>query len=123
MVKTWRDSWFEEDGLRVLYVLPRAWTDRTLPLEMNPAPKELVRVMVGRAEVLTPAREQTLSQNLRKAHGGDRDAVGEVVAEFKSLGRFAQPALQLALTGSSQELNQTAWKLYQVAEAKPSEFE
>src|SRR5262249_18446744 len=23
MIKTWRDSWFEEDGLRVLYVLPR----------------------------------------------------------------------------------------------------
>src|SRR6185295_8646373 len=31
MVKTWRDSWMEEKGLRVLYVLPRAWTDRILP--------------------------------------------------------------------------------------------
>jgi len=30
MVNTWRDSWFEEDGLRVLYTLPREWTDRTL---------------------------------------------------------------------------------------------
>ncbi len=40
MVKTWRDSWFEEDGFRVLYVLPRAWTDRTLPLKLEPAPRD-----------------------------------------------------------------------------------
>jgi hypothetical protein len=33
MVKTWDDAWFAEPGLRVLYVLPRAWTDRVLPLE------------------------------------------------------------------------------------------
>src|SRR5205823_11569620 len=55
MVNTWKDSWFAEDGLRVLYVLPREWTDRTLPLTIAPAPRDLVRVMVGRAEVLTPA--------------------------------------------------------------------
>ena len=57
MVNTWKDSWFAEDGVRVLYVLPRAWTDRTLPLKLDPAPRELVRVMVGRAEVLAPALE------------------------------------------------------------------
>src|SRR5205814_390150 len=51
MVNTWKDSWFAEDGVRVLYVLPRAWTDRTLPLKFDPAPRELIRVMVGRAEV------------------------------------------------------------------------
>ena len=123
MVNTWQDSWFEEDGLRVLYVLPRAWTDRTLPLKMEPAPKELVRVMVGRAEVLTPKREQQLSTNLTNAHGGDKEAAEEVLAEFKRLGRFAQPALQLALKGSSIEVNQTAWKLYVVAGAKQSDFE
>jgi hypothetical protein len=54
MVNTWRDSWFEENGLRVLYTLPREWTDRTLPLTFDPKPRELVRVMVGRAEVFTP---------------------------------------------------------------------
>src|SRR5262249_19136084 len=53
MVNTWKDSWFAEDGLRVLYLLPRAWTDRTLPLTLQPIPSEVVRVMVGRAEVLT----------------------------------------------------------------------
>src|SRR6185503_6623363 len=47
MVETWRDSWFGEQGMRVLYVLPRTWTDRTLPLSIEPAPKDIVRVMVG----------------------------------------------------------------------------
>src|SRR5262249_23299695 len=31
MVKTWRDSWFEE-GLRVFYIVPRRATDAILPL-------------------------------------------------------------------------------------------
>ena len=53
MVKTWTDSWFQEDGIRVLYTLPGAWTDRTLPLKLAPAPRELVRVMVGRAEIIS----------------------------------------------------------------------
>src|SRR5436190_13650942 len=38
MMKTWRESWFEEDGLRVLYMLPRKWTDDTLPLTLEPGP-------------------------------------------------------------------------------------
>src|SRR5438105_8838159 len=58
MVKTWKDSWFEEDGVRVLYLLPRAWTDRTLPLALDPAPRDLARVMVGRAEVLLPSLQR-----------------------------------------------------------------
>ena len=57
MVNTWRDSWFEEQGLRILYVLPRVWTDQILPIELNPRPRELVRVMVGRAELITPRIE------------------------------------------------------------------
>ena len=35
MVDTWKSSWFAEDGTRVLYVLPRAWTDRTLACDQG----------------------------------------------------------------------------------------
>jgi len=118
MVNTWKDSWFEEDGLRVLYVLPRAWTDRTLPLTLDPAPRELVRVMVGRAEVISPAIERELSDALVKANRGDNQAREHVLAEFKKLGRFAEPALRLATKHSRSEISQTAWTLFQVA-AKP----
>jgi hypothetical protein len=115
MVNTWKDSWFAEDGLRVLYVLPRAWTDRTLPMTLNPKPSELVRVMVGRAEVLTPVLEQRLSAELAKANGGDAQARELVVNEFKKLGRFAQPAMSLALQGANPQMSQTAWTLFQAA--------
>src|SRR5436190_5223596 len=92
MVNTWRDSWFEEDGLRVLYTLPREWTDRTLPLTLNPKPRELVRVMVGRAEVIPPRQQQKLSEALVKAKAGDAQARDEAIGEFKKLGRFGEPA-------------------------------
>ena len=45
MVNTWEDSWLE-DGTRVLYVLPKEWTDEVLPLTITPAPQEVARVNV-----------------------------------------------------------------------------
>ena len=97
MVNTWKSSWFAEDGTRVLYVLPRAWTDRTLPMTLNPAPRELTRVMVGRAEVLTPALEQNLALQLDKARKGDATAIAQVHQTAKTLGRFGEPAFYRAI--------------------------
>lgn len=65
MVNTWRNDWLGDRGLRVLYLLPQSWTDATLPLKLEPAPEELVRVMVGRAEILEPALEQQLQLALQ----------------------------------------------------------
>jgi hypothetical protein len=57
MVETWWKSYFQAPGLRVFWVLPRETTDRLLPLEVTPAPQEIVRVLVGRSEVLRPRQE------------------------------------------------------------------
>ena len=54
MIATWRSTW-SEPGLRVLYVVPRRLTDEVLPLAITPSPAELVRVLIGRAEVLPDA--------------------------------------------------------------------
>lgn len=51
MLDTWRDVWSEE-GLRVLYIVPARLTDEVLPLSITPSPSSVVRVLVGRAEVL-----------------------------------------------------------------------
>jgi hypothetical protein len=115
MVKTWEGSWFAEDGVRVLYILPRAWTDRTLRLSIQPAPKELVRVMVGRAEVLTPAVEKTLTDDVTKAGNNDREGKERLSAELKKLGRFAQPALSLATRGANPAARQAAWVLFEAS--------
>lgn len=58
MVETWWDSYFAADGLRVFWVVPSAKTDAILPLEVSPKPDKIVRVIVGRSEVLRPSREK-----------------------------------------------------------------
>lgn len=58
MIQTWWSSYFERDGLRVFWIVPRAVTDRVLPLSVEPAPETLVRTLVGRSEVLRPHTER-----------------------------------------------------------------
>jgi hypothetical protein len=115
MVNTWKDSWFSEDGLRVLYTLPRLWTDRTLPITIKPAPSNLVRVMVGRAEILSPGLEQRLTDSLTKASQGDNQARAEAQAQLQKLGRFAEPAMVLATQRFTAEAKQTGWTVLQAA--------
>jgi hypothetical protein len=116
MVNTWKDSWFADEGLRVLYLLPRAWTDATLPLEIHPPPQGLVRVMVGRAEVITPELENHLRQQLTQAQTGDAPARAQALAELEKLGRFGQPAVQrITRNASDAQFNQFAWTLLQEA--------
>jgi hypothetical protein len=67
MVATWRESWFEE-GTRLFYVMPPQAVDAILPLRINPRPAGIVRVFVGRLELLTP---DVLDDVSRAARSGD----------------------------------------------------
>lgn len=71
MLATWKESYFEAPGLRVFWVVPRAFTDRILPISITPKPERLERVLVGRSEVLTPAFERELAAGFG-ADGGAR---------------------------------------------------
>jgi len=51
MLNTWKHSYFEKPGLRVFYIVPRAWTDNFLPLTLS-VPARINRVMVGRIDLL-----------------------------------------------------------------------
>lgn len=89
MVDTWNRSYFKTPGLRVLYVVPRPWTDELLPIEVTPAPDELVRTMVGRIEVMTDADERDLLARIEAAASG----TGAWMSP-EEVGRFAEPRLQ-----------------------------
>ena len=115
MVNTWKDSWFDENGLRVLYILPRAWADRTLPAKFDPAPRDLVRVMVGRAEIIPPDQQDRLREAITRANDGDAGSREELLTEFRKLDRFSEPALSLALRQAPQPMAQTAWNLLRAA--------
>jgi len=107
MVKTWSKSWFAEEGVRVLYILPRDWTDETLPLKLAPQPRELVRVMVGRAEIITPALQKEIALLMKTNPTDDKDAGKRLQEYWAKLGRFAGPTARLA----SQQLEREKSKL------------
>jgi hypothetical protein len=98
MVATWSDSWFEE-GVRLIYLMPRAQVDAVLPLRVDPEPEATVRVMVGRLELVTPGRLQALRTRLAEL---DEPALGAGLEETRqSLGRFAEPMLHELLARES----------------------
>jgi hypothetical protein len=93
MLKTWRDSWFEE-GLRVFYILPRPAIDAVLPITIDPQPSELVRVLVGRAEVITPEMERSVQTQVTLL-GDPSPAVRDAAQrEIRKYGRFSEPILK-----------------------------
>jgi hypothetical protein len=102
MVETWRDSWFEE-GSRLIYIVPASAVDAALPLQVDPAPAQTVRVFVGRIELVTPetrrAVESAIARSdwpavdrysrfldpiLNRIYGGNASKVSEVEDLFQS---------------------------------------
>ncbi len=95
MVKTWDSAWFHEEGNRLLYLVPRARTDELLPLTVDPKPTELVRVLVGRHDFLTPEQETQAERLVER----ERAAQAEIQAaeqELNKIGRFSYQARDMA---------------------------
>jgi hypothetical protein len=96
MVKTWEDSWFEE-GYRLFYVLPRKNSDAILPLSISPTPQALIRVLVGRLEIITPEAEdetRRLLSEFSQAPGRPSTATVKALTRF---GRFSEPRIRQAV--------------------------
>jgi hypothetical protein len=102
MIKTWRGSWFEE-GMRVLYILPRQATDAVLPLTITPRPDQVVRVLVGRTEVITPEMEKHVLAQVRQL-GDTSPQVRETARQnIRKYGRFSEPILKAVLESERDE--------------------
>lgn len=97
MIKTWTDSYFEQEGTRVLYILPPEMTERLLPLRVSPKPVELRRVMVARVEILEPEHTERVRQLIRELAGDSLDARDAAERRILAYGRFAEPMLQEAI--------------------------
>jgi hypothetical protein len=83
MIETWRQSWFEE-GSRLFYIVPEGFLSSILPLTINPAPSQTVRVFVGRLELVTPATTQAVEKVLA-AHD---------ITALQKYNRFLEPILE-----------------------------
>ena len=61
LLNTWELSYFKSPGLRLFFMVPRAWTDHYLPLEVS-VPCEIKRAMIGRLELATPEQRALLKE-------------------------------------------------------------
>jgi hypothetical protein len=105
MVKTWSKDWFGEDGTRVLYLVAEPVTTEFLPLTIDPKPDKLVRVLVGRHDVLTPEREREVDAQVKRLNGPSNAESKAADTELDKLGRYryaAQKAAEARLTASGR---------------------
>ena len=112
MVETWRQSWFEE-GSRLLYIVPAQFVNRVLPLSINPAPGQVVRVFVGRLELISPTTERAVETALA-AHD---------LPTIEKYGRFLQPIMEQLKAedpGRARELEQELIRTYSGEEPQPT---
>ncbi len=122
MVQTWDESWFGEQGTRVLYTLPRAWTDRILPLTIEPRPRELARVMIGRAELISPEMEWNLLKQVVRFADADAATRARIIDDTRKLGygRFMEPtSRRLMPKVPGREFSRLSWELLEAA-SKPA---
>lgn len=85
MVQTWQDSWFEE-GSRLIYIVPQDFVNSILSVAIRPQPSQILRVFVGRLEIVTPATVKAVET----AVASHDDST------LKKYSRFVQPILQVA---------------------------
>jgi len=65
-----------------------------LPLTINPKPAELVRVLVGRTEVITPDMEKGVRAKVNLLSSSSPEVRDEARREILKYGRFSEPILK-----------------------------
>jgi hypothetical protein len=94
MVNTWSTSYFRNDGVRALFVMPQSWTDRFIPMRVEPQPKSIVRVMVGRLELLTGERERLAEAAVRDLAATDSASRDRAFEFLREQGRYVEPIVR-----------------------------
>lgn len=110
MVNTWTTSYFQTEGIRVLAVMPQTWTDRFIPMRLDPKPQSLVRVMVARLELLTSEREKQAELAVRNLGSAEAERRDQAFNYLREQGRYVEPVLRRVLRTSSDQRVRTLCK-------------
>ncbi len=100
MTKTWERSYFRAEGLRILYVVPERVTNALLPIAIDPTPKAIRRVLVGRLECITPEVEAEVAAALAARRSSDESARQAAEERLARLGRFLEPHLRRVIAAT-----------------------
>lgn len=117
MARTWQHGYFQEEGLRILYVIPPKFVDGELPLSVRSMQKgkdvdSLVRTFVARVELLAPETEaeyESVVRDFTYERGAKRERSR---LRLLSWGRFRAPYLEgVALTSQDPKVVAMAERL------------
>ena len=103
MVATWSRQWFTSRGHRVVYLVPSEEVRRVLPMSIDPKPDQLVRVLVGRLEYITPEIEALVERALLERIADQGAFRAQAEQYLVGLGRFLEPHLRRALASTQRE--------------------
>lgn len=103
MTATWARQWFRTPGRRIIYLLPRPLVDQLLPLSIEPKPESLVRVLVGRLEMILPETERAVERALKARKSDDRSARAAAERELAALDRFLEPHVRRVLAATKDK--------------------
>jgi HEAT repeat protein len=72
-------------------------------MTIDPRPDELVRVMVGRIELLTPERERAAEKAISDLTSPDPTVRERAFATLREQGRYVEPIVRRTMESSSDE--------------------
>ncbi len=112
MVNTWQSSYFQTEGIRVLFVLPQSWTDAFIPMNIEPVPRKIVRVMVGRLEMLSTARQRKAEAAIAGFASGKPGEIAQAYRFLYDQGRYLEPIVRhVAKTTRDEKVKALCGKL------------
>jgi hypothetical protein len=109
LLNTWELSYFKSAGLRVFFLVPRAWTDFYLPLEIS-QPADIRRVMVGRIELVTPWQRNLLQEISCFSTNRIKGDAAELYTNF--YGRWISGTVNRSSDQEMKRLNQEMERVY-----------
>jgi hypothetical protein len=77
--------------------MPQSWTDRFIPMRIEPKPEQLVRVMVGRVELLDAKREKRAEDAIRNLSSPVASVRERAFETLRREGRYVEPIVRRAL--------------------------
>jgi hypothetical protein len=112
MVNTWQSSYFQTEGIRVLFVLPQSWTDAFIPMDIEPQPRKIVRVMVGRLEMVSALRQRKAEAAIAGFASGSSGEIAQAYRFLYDQGRYLEPIIRhVAKTTRDEKVRALCGKL------------
>jgi hypothetical protein len=94
IAEIWKEEFLQVDGARILALMPRAVYDALLPIDIKPAPKEFVRVLIAHLECLDPALRVKAEKWIDTFASESIEEREVAASELKKLGPLAESLIR-----------------------------